>query len=829
MRPNMKRLLFAAALFWSLPASAQNFVYAVSVAAIGTGAVQTGAFSFQFSTPVLFLASPAAPPVHVEQQPAFSVTGAPQPGYVLQDGVLSVNGPSGTFSLAFRNPAGNTLFVILNANPPAMFNAPGAYGLSCVPTFSTGTATDTGDAGNGKLTIAVGPAAQPTLIKSATSLSFLYVPGMAVPSGQVLFSSSGASLAFMLSTTGEPWLILGSTGGTTPAAVPVAIVPYALAPATYTATILISTPGAANPTDMIPVSLTVLSPQPQGPLLTRVSNSASYSPAGAPNGGIAEGSLFVAFGYNMGPATLVQSGYPLATNLSGTSVSVTVGSTTVDALMVYTSASQIAAILPSKTPAGAGKVTVAYNGVASSPVPITVAASSFGTYSISSNGVGPGIITGADYLVKTSASPARPGETLILWGTGLGPITGDESQRPPPLNQFTPAVFVGNLPAKVMYAGRSGCCAGLDQVNLVVPPGIEGCFVPVAVQTGAVVSNFTSLPISSSGTCSDSVGIAPSLLATAEGGTNINLGAIAVGPLPVLQYFGFPLYQSAAQSLSTKLGMNIAPQDLRKVVRSQPSERRAVMAEMLRKYRLRTPAQLRRVQAAIREMASENSQGIAATFLGLSNLPAATPQFASLFPPPGTCTVFQSLPTTAHDSGPKSRELDAGPQLSLSSPSGTLTLAKAGNGSYQVLIGSGVQVPIGSYRVAGPGGKDVSSFSASLNVNNTLQWLNKSVISTVDRTQSLTITWSGGPPAGHVIFGGYADVPEGGVFLCVGDSQKGTLTVPTYVLAVLPPTSSSRGYLFLGTHPFENTFSAPGLDAGYFANFSTDSRTAEFR
>jgi uncharacterized protein (TIGR03437 family) len=387
-----------------------------------------------------------------------------------------------------------------------MFNAPGAYGLSCVPTLPPVT----GDTGSGTLTITGGPAAQPTLIKSATSLSFLYVPGMAVPSGQIFLSSSGASLAFTVSTTGEPWLSLGASGGTTPAGVPVVIVPYALPPATYTAKILISTPGAANPSDTIPVTLTVLSPLQQGPFVTRVSNSASYSPAGAPNGGIAQGSLFVAFGYYMGPATLAQSGYPLTKNLSGTSVSVTVGSTTVDALMVYTSPNQIAAILPSKTPAGAGTVAVAYQGAAGSPVPVKVTASSFGTYTISSNGVGPGIITGADYLVKTAASPARPGEALILWGTGLGPIAGDESQRPPPVNQFTPSVFIGNLPATVLYAGRSGCCAGLDQVNLVVPPGIEGCFVPVAVQTAAVVGNFTSLPIATSGACSDSVGIAPS-------------------------------------------------------------------------------------------------------------------------------------------------------------------------------------------------------------------------------------------------------------------------------------------------------------------------------
>jgi uncharacterized protein (TIGR03437 family) len=827
VRLSTRVFIFAALLFGWLPARAQAFVYAVSVPAITTGAVQTSAFSFQFSTPTLLTAS-TSDPVHVERQPAFSLTGAPQSGYELQDGVLNV--AVGSLSLAFRNPAGNMLFFDLSANPAATFNAVGTYGLRCVPTLSSGTIILAGDAaGGGTLTIATGATVPPPLIKSVGSLTFLYVPGNQSPTAVVLLSSPGVNLPFTVSTSGDPWLLVSANGPTTPAVLTVTIVPFALAPMTYNATIFVNAPGAANPSDNIPVNLTVLPPQQQGPIVLQVSNSASYAPSAAPNGGVAQGSLFVAFGFYMGPATLARSDYPLPPSLAGTSVKIAVGSTSVDALMVYTSPSQLAAILPSKTPAGAGTITVTYNGVASSPIPITVAANSFGTYSVSSNGQGPGVITGADFRLKTSASPAKPGETVILWGTGLGPITGDESQRPTPANQFTPAVFIGNQPGKVSYAGRSSCCAGLDQINVVVPSGIEGCFVPVAVQSGAVVSGFTSLPISSSGACSDTVGIAPSLLARAETGSNINLGAISVGPLPVLQFLGFPLYQNAARSLSMKLSMNIEPQDLRKVVQSQPSERRAVMAEMRKKYRLSTPAQLRRVQTAIRELTSENSQGAAASFFALSNLAAVTPQFASLFPPPGTCTVFQSLPTTARGSGPLSRNLDAGTELTLSSPSGNLTLAKAGKGTYQVLIGSGVQAPIGSYRIAGSGGHDVGSFSATLNVNNTLQWLNKSAISSVDRTQSLTITWSGGPSPGHVMFGGFADVPGGGVFLCVEDSQKGMLTLPPYVLAVLPQTSSSRGYLFLGTHPFENTFTAPGLDVGYFANFSTDSRVVEFR
>src|SRR3954453_22981688 len=93
-------------------------------------------------------------------------------------------------------------------------------------------------------------------------------------------------------------------------------------------------------------------------------NVASRVPSGLPNYGVAQGAIFTVSGDDLGPEKLLQATYPLPTSggLAGTSVQVTVGETTVDAILVSTSAKAVSAILPSRTPAGDGVVTVTYNG-----------------------------------------------------------------------------------------------------------------------------------------------------------------------------------------------------------------------------------------------------------------------------------------------------------------------------------------------------------------------------------------------------------------------------------------------------------------------------------
>ncbi|MGH9719798.1 MAG: hypothetical protein ACRD8O_06265, partial [Bryobacteraceae bacterium] len=68
-------------------------------------------------------------------------------------------------------------------------------------------------------------------------------------------------------------------------------------------------------------------------------NAASFALPDLPNGSIALGSMFVVFGRNLGPATLVQAtSYPLPATLAGTSIRITTPGTplAINAIMVYT-------------------------------------------------------------------------------------------------------------------------------------------------------------------------------------------------------------------------------------------------------------------------------------------------------------------------------------------------------------------------------------------------------------------------------------------------------------------------------------------------------------
>jgi uncharacterized protein (TIGR03437 family) len=116
--------------------------------------------------------------------------------------------------------------------------------------------------------------------------------------------------------------------------------------------------------------------------------------------------------------------FPLNTTLNGTSVTVAVNGMTVAAWPLYTTSGQVGAMLPSTTPTGSGNVTLTYNGQTSAPLPMQVVTSSFGTFSINQQGSGPGVITDANYQVITLAAPAKPGQTVIIWGTGLGRLPG---------------------------------------------------------------------------------------------------------------------------------------------------------------------------------------------------------------------------------------------------------------------------------------------------------------------------------------------------------------------------------------------------------------------
>ena len=65
------------------------------------------------------------------------------------------------------------------------------------------------------------------------------------------------------------------------------------------------------------------------PAITMVQNNYSYGLPGLPHYGIAQGSIFLISGSNLGPAGLAQQGFPLSKSLAGVTISVTSGSQTV--------------------------------------------------------------------------------------------------------------------------------------------------------------------------------------------------------------------------------------------------------------------------------------------------------------------------------------------------------------------------------------------------------------------------------------------------------------------------------------------------------------------
>ena len=268
-----------------------------------------------------------------------------------------------------------------------------------------------------------------------------------------------------------------------------------------------------------------------------VVNAASYLSHAFPNYGIARGSIFTVFGLALGPVNLVSAtSLPLPTTegLAGTRVLVAIGAYNAACPMVFTSINQVAAIMPSNAPEGEGTIVVVYQNLASASVPIRVVRNAFGLFTRNQAGSGPAIaqnfVSSTNTPLNTLSSSATPGQTVILWGTGLGPVTGDEISAPlPGALSGLDSLYVGGVQAGVRYAGRSGCCIGVDQVIFDVPAGVSGCYVPVAAVTNGVVSNFGTISVAASGReCDDPLSYRASDILTAERNGSLRVGQISL-------------------------------------------------------------------------------------------------------------------------------------------------------------------------------------------------------------------------------------------------------------------------------------------------------------
>ncbi len=540
----------------------------------------------------------------------------------------------------------------------------------------------------------------------------------------------------------------------------------------------------------------------QTPTITsgQVTNAASYAIPDLPSGALARGGMIVIKGSNLGPATLqIINQFPLVTTLAGTSIKATVGGSTVDLFMIYTSAAQLAAILPSSTPAGTGTLTVTYNGQTSAPSPIRVVQSAFGIFTLNEAGSGPGVFqnanSGTDQPVNTLTVPARPGQLAIIWGTGLGPVTGNEAAGAVPGDMpSTPVeVYVGGRPATISYRGRSGCCAGIDQIVFTVPAGVEGCYVPVVVKTGDVVSNFVSMSIAGQGNaCTDLTGLTGTQLESAQRTGSLRVGGISLNRS--VTKISVPGFGSIESKSDTGAG-SFYRYDFNQLIRAQS---------------------------------------------------VGSPYAASL----GSCTIFTSRNSTPGTPTDVIRptELDAGAAINVTGPRGAKTLTKqqgiysatlsSGTPNIPGLPGGGTSTPDylepGAYTISAPGGTGanaVGAFSVNMTIPQLLNWTNMDAIENVTRASGQNITWTGGDPNGYVnILGASATANSSSVFICIERTSAGSFNIPSYVLSALPATTGQNfGFLSVSGVSQVVPFTATGLDAAGVTATSGSQKTVTFQ
>jgi len=221
-------------------------------------------------------------------------------------------------------------------------------------------------------------------------------------------------------------------------------------------------------------------------------NGASFQP------GIVANSWVTIQGAGLAPKTedwsnsIVNGALP--TTLDG--VSVSMGGK--PAYIYYISPGQLNVLAPD-VPAGPVTITVTTPGGTSAPVATTASVYGPGFFAWPGNQV---VATRTDYsyavkpgtFAGATTVTAKPGDVLVLWGTGFGPTTpaapagvavpGDQAYATSSL----PSVSIDNLPATVYGAALAPGSVGLYQIAIQVPSSLADGDWPIQALIGGVQS-----------------------------------------------------------------------------------------------------------------------------------------------------------------------------------------------------------------------------------------------------------------------------------------------------------------------------------------------------
>ena len=537
---------------------------------------------------------------------------------------------------------------------------------------------------------------------------------------------------------------------------------------------------------------------PAPPTVSAVWDAASNTPI------LAQGSIFIIKGSSLCPSGTKFFDIPRPT-VSPDGVKITFtptgGGGGTDAILWYeynpSGVCQLAGILPSTVLPGNYNVTVS-NGTVSAPMVAQVVKSKFAFFTQDSSGAGlavaQDVVTATRYdlnrltsgtISGVTVSPAHPGQPMVAYGTGLGPLVGGDNAATPiydfHANGVTIRAVVGGVSIPVDFAGRAGY-AGEDQINFTLPANVPtGCTITFQLSVDGALSPPTFIAIAPATGATECVqpGFTSTQLRNFDNGATYTVGSFSLSQLQeTVTGFGTVKLNSASGGFVKFSGFQL--------------------------------------------------DGLAQSTASTLNV--------------GSCSVTHTTSggtTVATSSG---TGLDAG-AVTLNGPSGSsisnlafkqdattnaYSLALATDG---LPVGGGTgSIVAGTYTIAGAGGKDVNKFNSSLTVGTPIA-LTGGLPANVVRSAGLPLSWTGGNAndiveiigsSGTTTGTGSNAVTDSWTFICTTTAGAKNFTVPASVLLQLPAVSSNSTGTNTGFLEFVSSVAPANFTATLTAGGSID-------
>ncbi len=205
---------------------------------------------------------------------------------------------------------------------------------------------------------------------------------------------------------------------------------------------------------------------------TGIVNAASFAPFTA---GVSDGEMVTLYGAGLASTAATASSAPYTASLGSVQVSVN----GVAAPVVSVSPTAVSVIVPFEISSSLAQFQVTNNGANSNRVTMVVNQTTPGVFTLTADGLLDGMILHvADGTEVSPSSPAQPGESVIVYLTGLGTVSPSVADGAPgPLNplSFTTNTInaaIGGVSATVTSANLAPGMAGVYQVTLQIPSGL---------------------------------------------------------------------------------------------------------------------------------------------------------------------------------------------------------------------------------------------------------------------------------------------------------------------------------------------------------------------